>query len=89
MEKDKINLIASAAIAGVIALGGAAVSSDVAAGGHEREKCYGVAKAGMNDCGANGHSCAGQAKTDNDPNEWIKMPKGLCAKIGGSLESGE
>jgi uncharacterized membrane protein len=47
------------------------------------EKCYGVIKAGMNDCAskANKHSCATLAKTDNDPNEWIKMPKGACNKI--------
>jgi uncharacterized membrane protein len=50
------------------------------------EKCYGVAKAGKNDCGANGHSCAGQAAKDGDGKEWIKVPKGTCEKIvGGSL----
>jgi uncharacterized membrane protein len=47
------------------------------------EKCYGVAKAGQNDCAANGHSCAGQAKTDNDPKEWKKVPAGECEKMGG------
>jgi uncharacterized membrane protein len=47
------------------------------------EKCYGIVKAGMNDCAskANKHSCAALAKTDNDPNEWIKVPKGSCNKI--------
>lgn len=50
------------------------------------EKCYGIAKAGKNDCGANGHSCAGQAVKDGDGKEWIKVPKGTCEKIvGGSL----
>ena len=50
------------------------------------EKCYGIAKAGKNDCGANGHSCAGQAAKDGDGKEWIKVPKGTCEKIvGGSL----
>lgn len=47
------------------------------------EKCAGIVKAGQNDCGANGHSCAGQAKADNDPNEWIAVPKGTCSKIAG------
>ncbi|MGH1539816.1 MAG: BufA1 family periplasmic bufferin-type metallophore [Arenicella sp.] len=48
------------------------------------EKCLGIAKAGMNDCGANGHSCAGQAKVDADPNEWAYVPEGSCEKIVGS-----
>jgi len=49
------------------------------------EKCFGVAKAGQNDCAsANGsHSCAGQAKKDNDPAEWKYVPKGTCIKMGG------
>jgi uncharacterized membrane protein len=45
------------------------------------EKCAGAAKKGQNDCGANGHSCAGQGKTDNDPNEWVYLPKGACEKM--------
>lgn len=51
------------------------------------EKCKGVAKAKMNDCGANGHSCGGLAKKDNDPNEWVYTPKGLCKKIGGTVKA--
>ena len=47
------------------------------------QKCAGVVKAGQNDCGANGHSCAGQAKRDNDPKEWVYLPKGTCSKIVG------
>lgn len=49
------------------------------------EKCFGVAKTGKNDCAANGHSCAGQAKADGGK-EWIKLPKGTCERlVGGSL----
>ncbi len=44
-------------------------------------KCKGVAKKGMNDCGANGHDCGGYAKTDNDPNEWVYVPQGVCEKL--------
>lgn len=54
------------------------------------EKCYGVVKAGKNDCASkiNKHSCAGMSRLDNDPNEWIKLPKGLCDKmVGGSKSS--
>ncbi len=55
----------------------------------DKEKCYGVVKAGKNDCAskANSHSCATFAKTDSDPNEWVKLPKGLCEKlVGGNTE---
>eukprot|EP01030_Chromulinospumella_sphaerica_P024961 gene24961-25073_t len=49
------------------------------------EKCYGIAKAGQNDCASsNGtHSCAGQAKADNAPTEWKYVAKGTCEKAGG------
>lgn len=52
---------------------------------NEKEKCFGVAKAGQNDCApANGaHSCAGQAKKDMDPADWKFVPKGSCEKMGG------
>ena len=46
-------------------------------------KCAGIAKAGQNDCGANGHGCAGYAKTDGDANEWVYVPEGTCDKIVG------
>ena len=48
------------------------------------EKCYGVAKAGRNDCGGASHSCAGEGKIDKDPSEWILTPTGLCEKIASS-----
>ena len=75
--------VATAALAGVMTLGLASMSGDVLAGKKGMEKCAGIVKAGMNDCGANGHSCAGQAATDNDPNEWVYVPKGTCEKIVG------
>lgn len=51
------------------------------------EKCQGVSKAGMNDCGANGHACAGQAKKDGDPKEWVYVPEGTCEKlVGGTVK---
>lgn len=51
------------------------------------EKCYGIAKAGMNDCGTANHNCAGEAKHDGDKNEWINVPTGLCQKIVGGKTS--
>ena len=56
--------------------------------GEGMEKCYGIAKAGKNQCAsvANKHSCAGMSKVDNDPNEWVKVPTGECLKLKGSTE---
>lgn len=49
------------------------------------EKCFGVVKAGMNDCGNVSHHCGGEAKVDGDKQEWLLMPTGLCQRIvGGS-----
>jgi uncharacterized membrane protein len=49
------------------------------------EKCYGVAKAGKNDCAGAGHACAGQAKSDASAKEFVKLPKGTCERlVGGS-----
>ena len=49
------------------------------------EKCAGIAKKGMNDCGnlAGKHDCAGQAKADSDADEWVYVPEGTCTKIVG------
>ena len=82
--------VVNSALAGVFALGVTAATQAMAA--EKPEKCYGIVKAGMNDCGnASGtHSCAGQAKTDGDGGEWVYVPKGTCEKIvGGSLEPKE
>lgn len=60
-----------------------------AADAPEREKCYGVVKAGKNDCTSKdkSHSCAGQGKKDADAHEWVYLPAGLCEKLaGGSTE---
>lgn len=50
-----------------------------------KEKCYGIALAGQNDCGnlAGTHSCAGQSTVDNDPGEWKLVAKGTCKDLGG------
>ena len=51
------------------------------------EKCYGVAKAGRNDCQTSNSSCAGTSKRDNQGDAWLYMPAGTCGKIvGGSTE---
>lgn len=75
-------LIASSALASILALG---IVGTAAAQEGGKEKCYGVAKAGQNDCAnlSGSHSCAGQSKTDNDAAEWKYVAKGTCASMGG------
>lgn len=52
------------------------------------EKCFGIAKAGKNDCQTDHSSCAGTSKMDGQKDAWISVPKGACDKIvGGSLTS--
>ena len=73
-------LLLSAALAGTMTASFAttAIASD-------KEKCYGIAKAGKNDCAsADGKSsCAGQSTRDNDANDWKYIAKGECEKQGG------
>jgi len=78
-------LIVSSALASVLALG---LAGQVAAQSKDKEKCYGIAKAGQNDCAnlAGTHSCAGQAKTDNEPGEWKYVAKGTCKTLKGLTE---
>lgn len=55
-------------------------------------KCYGIAKAGQNDCAsaAGTHSCAGQAKADFDLGEWKYVAdKAACDQVGGSDKAGK
>jgi uncharacterized membrane protein len=52
------------------------------------EKCYGVSKAGKNDCQTASSSCAGTSKKDHEASAWLGVPKGTCEKIvGGMLSS--
>jgi uncharacterized membrane protein len=54
------------------------------------EKCFGVARAGHNDCRTQHHVCAGWARRDRDPGAFVFVPAGTCSRItGGSTEEGE
>ncbi len=63
----------------------ALLSSPALAQNAAKEKCYGIAKAGQNDCAnlAGTHSCAGQSKVDNDKGEWKYVAAGTCKTMGG------
>lgn len=72
----------ASAVGSLLALGSASVSAADAAG---KDKCFGVAEAGKNDCAAGAHSCAGQSKVSKDPKDWKYVPKGECEKMGGKV----
>jgi len=81
MEKNEM---LAAAIGGLLAIGLTGNAS--AADKPEMEKCYGVAKAGANDCASNktSHSCAGKASKNGEPHDFVIVPKGTCEKIANS-----
>ena len=76
-------LIVSSALASVLALG---LVGQAAAQDKGKDKCFGIAKAGQNDCAnlSGSHACAGQAKTDAGVDEWKYVAKGTCEKLGGT-----
>lgn len=77
--------ILSAAIGSLLVMG--LVSGNAMAADMKMEKCFGIAKAGKNDCSSNksAHSCAGQATKNNDPMDFVAVPQGTCDKIAGGM----
>lgn len=64
------------------------LATQAQAQGPTTEKCYGIAKAGKNDCQTATSSCAGTSKKDHEASAWLAVPKGICEKIaGGSLSA--
>lgn len=71
------------AVVALFTLALATLGATAQAGKPGFEKCQGIVKAGMNDCGTAKHACAGMAKTDGDAEEWVFVPEGTCAKLAG------
>jgi uncharacterized membrane protein len=85
MSKQQANHL-HLTIASILAVGAAGMSQSALAVPEQPEaweKCAGIAKQGVNDCAAldGSHDCAGQATNSGDPDEWVYVPKGTCAKI--------
>ncbi len=81
-------LVVSSALASVMALGlvaTAGAASHAMEKPKDKEKCYGIAKAGQNDCAnlSGTHSCAGQSKADGDAGEWKYVATGTCKDMKG------
>jgi len=79
----KTELIVASAMLAALATPIAAFAGPAAVPNYQAEKCYGIAKAGLNDCQTATHSCAGTSTKNMDPASWIYVPAGTCAKIAG------
>jgi uncharacterized membrane protein len=85
----KTTAFVASALATVVSLAalGVAQAGPAPTPGFDHEKCYGIAKAGKNDCQTATHSCAGTATKDAAGDSWIYVPAGTCGKIAaGSLQ---
>jgi len=78
MDRRSINLALAGSLAAALSLLAIAASAQDAA----KEKCYGVALKGQNDCAAGpGTTCAGTSKVDYQGNSWKLVPKGTCTTM--------
>lgn len=84
-KRDAINAGVLLAVAGAMLAAVAASVRHDGKGAVERERCYGIARAGQNECANAVHSCAKQAKVDSDPREWLGVPKGTCTRLAGGV----
>lgn len=86
MQSTKL-ILAAALVSAVAAPVAFAQSGPAAKPEFKFEKCFGVVKAGSNDCQTANSSCAGTSKRDMQGDAWVYLPAGTCGKIaGGSLE---
>lgn len=85
-KMDKVIISAMSSFMALIA-SSATIAAAKDAANQNTEKCYGIVKAGMNDCATATASCAGSATKDQQEDAFLLVPKGLCNKIvGGKLQ---
>jgi uncharacterized membrane protein len=82
MNKTQIAAAAVVAAVGMTFAAGQAVAAK-----KKMEKCYGVVKAGKNDCQTATSSCAGTSKVDDQKDAWVLVPAGLCDRLTGSAKT--
>jgi len=84
----KTSVLVAASLAAALALPMVTKAGPAPQPKFEAEKCYGVSKAGKNDCQTANSSCAGTSKKDNQGDAWIYTPAGTCDRlVGGSTKS--
>jgi len=80
-------VLAASSILGALALAATSAHAGPVAQPNNSEKCYGVARAGHNDCAAGIHSCAGQSTKNMDKSSFVYLPEGACGKLAGGSTS--
>jgi uncharacterized membrane protein len=84
---NRSQLVIASAIVAALAMPAVSDAGPAPKPKFEAEKCYGVAKAGKNDCQTANSSCAGTSKRDKQKDAWIYVPAGGCDKlVDGSKE---
>ena len=85
---NKRPLIASALAAAVAAPSLVSAQTPAPTPPFKAEKCYGIAKAGQNDCASTGNNvCAGTSRVSMDLRAWIYVPEGYCERIQGGSKT--
>jgi uncharacterized membrane protein len=85
IKPSTLKLAASTSLVAAVAFAASQVEAQVniPKPSYKYEKCYGIVKAGQNDCFSTTHSCGATSTKDNDPQSWIYVPAGTCKKITG------
>jgi uncharacterized membrane protein len=84
MNKRVLVASAIAAAMGAPGLAGAQTPGPAPTPPFKAEKCYGIARAGQNDCASTGYNtCAGTSRVNMDLRAWIYVPEGYCERIQG------
>jgi uncharacterized membrane protein len=84
MKSNEVSNWVELAVAGLLAAGTFVVAKSAVAADAGQEQCAGVVRAGMNDCATSSNACHSHVETDANPEAWIYLPKGTCAKIAGA-----
>jgi uncharacterized membrane protein len=86
MSNRTLSLALATAVGAAISMSAIATAQQPAV---DKEKCYGIALSGKNDCAATGNnSCAGTSKVDYDKGAWKMVTKGTCASTEVTLKDG-
>ena len=87
MKKSSVLVGSAMAVALSMALEASAQGGPAPVPKFDHEKCYGIAKAGKNDCQTTNSSCAGTSKRNGQGDAWLYVPAGSCDKVvGGSTK---
>lgn len=89
MPTSKQTLFVTSAMMAALSLAACGGTAKIVSQKGTTENCYGIAKAGMNDCAGESHGCAGQAMATRSPGDFVTVPIGTCDKLYGGTLGGE